>query len=505
MDKNISIRFTHGLGDCVNFANLIKLYIDRGYSCNIQYDKNKEGVFKAIGISSCENSDTINHGWCHRGEFNRPNLMYDGMNNKIFGNIGMSPLPYIGNPNEIWNELCGLKIDASCLILEEAEKETDKFLENCSLPIILLHTTGTTSPSEKNIKNEDLVELYKLILDGFSGTLVLLDWDLRVPQLSHCRVRHIRKDWDSISCEQLYCLIKKSQLFVGVDSGPYHFASSLTDIPTIGIFYKYYPSSVIIPKDHTYNSTPNSEYCLSLNSKRRKMWNVGAYNADNPSPKEISEVILRGIDGLRYLRKKNRFGRDMQLQYFVRDLCRQSTDFSQFADRNNTMDILLRETTKRFESPKIVETGCIRQEEDWSAGYSTYIFGAYLDGLETGSLTSIDITPSHCETATRLTEEWKEYINIFCCDSVSWLNDNLENIDVLYLDSMDAYLAGCDIHGLKEVQAAEKNLNKKSLIVFDDTPWDGGYVGKGKLAIPYLLNNGWKIIASGYQVILSRK
>ena len=42
------------------------------------------------------------------------------------------------------------------------------------------------------------------------------------------------------------------------------------------------------------------------------------------------------------------------------------------------------------------------------------------------------------------------------------------------------------------------------MILVDDTLWEGKWVGKGALAIPYLLSLGWKVLASGYQVLLSR-
>jgi hypothetical protein len=42
------------------------------------------------------------------------------------------------------------------------------------------------------------------------------------------------------------------------------------------------------------------------------------------------------------------------------------------------------------------------------------------------------------------------------------------------------------------VQAALPKLHAQSLVVFDDTPWQGGaWIGKGALAVPRLLAQGW--------------
>jgi hypothetical protein len=58
-------------------------------------------------------------------------------------------------------------------------------------------------------------------------------------------------------------------------------------------------------------------------------------------------------------------------------------------------------------------------------------------------------------------------------------------------------------HALAEFQAAENKLTNKSFVIYDDTVCAGQWQGKGAKAIPYMLDKGWKIQASGYQTILA--
>ena len=75
----------------------------------------------------------------------------------------------------------------------------------------------------------------------------------------------------------------------------------------------------------------------------------------------------------------------------------------------------------------------------------------------------------------------------------------------MYLDSLDTTEPGHAEHALREVQAAMPKLGKDSLVVFDDTPWHGGaWVGKGAMAVPFLLQQGWTVLYAGYQVVLGQ-
>ena len=58
---------------------------------------------------------------------------------------------------------------------------------------------------------------------------------------------------------------------------------------------------------------------------------------------------------------------------------------------------------------------------------------------------------------------------------------------------------------IREIMAAEPLLHERSIVVFDDTVFrQRQYFGNGELAVPWLLQNGWKVLHSGYQTICSK-
>jgi len=174
--------------------------------------------------------------------------------------------------------------------------------------------------------------------------------------------------------------------------------------------------------------------------------------------------------------------------------------------RAATTEWLFREVQSRWPSPRVVETGCVRSPEDWSAGYFGFLCGALLDQHGGGSLTSVDNDPTNCSTARGLCWRWSRSI-IVESDSVLYLKARTESVDVAYLDSMDTEIRGHAEHALREAQAVEPLMSDHGLIVFDDTPPDGngGWGGKGRLAVMWLKENGWRVLPiSGYQTVLER-
>jgi hypothetical protein len=172
--------------------------------------------------------------------------------------------------------------------------------------------------------------------------------------------------------------------------------------------------------------------------------------------------------------------------------------------RAATTEWLFAELRSRWSHPRVVETGCVRSPDDWSAGYFTWLCGAVLDA-HGGELVSVDNDPAHCATARRLCGRWSR-VSVVQSDSVAYLRDRTEPIDLLYLDSMDTYVAGHAEHGLAEAQAGARLVSERGLIAFDDTPAvKGVWVGKGAFAVPWLVSNGWRVVpASGYQTVLER-
>lgn len=172
--------------------------------------------------------------------------------------------------------------------------------------------------------------------------------------------------------------------------------------------------------------------------------------------------------------------------------------------RAATTEWLFREMATRWQSPRVVETGCVRSPEDWSAGYFGWLCGALLES-HGGGLVTVDNDPDHCRTARGLCHRWGRAV-VVEADSVRYLTARTEPVDLAYLDSHDADLPGHAEHGLREAQAVEPLMSERGLIVFDDTPRSGdGWTGKGGLAVPWLVSQGWKVRPeSGYQCVMEK-
>ncbi len=501
---DLPIWFDHGLGDCVHFCHMLQLYKDAGYAPCVHYEQNKREVWEAAGIPYRELEGSPYHHFPYVPGFNQPTAEPDYSGSKVAGCF-CPPLPDLGPLSEVWERLCAVDL-SDRLYTQITQEDADgaaRLLDNLPRPIILLHTHGSNFSEQKSIPDATVSELYRLLLDGFDGSLVLLDWDNRVPTLPHARVRHIKQDWGHLSISQLAAVYREAALLIGIDSGPYHLAA-MTDLPALGVFTHHYPSCVTLPRGRSAVMTRNNADYRQINLARRPRWSVLEYSGSTPDAAAIARHALRMVAGPRYLRDCSRIGRDVMLQQWVRDWLRQSTALSPRADRDITMDWLLRETTARFDSPRIVETGCVRSREDWSAGYSTYVWGAYLDGLGSGHLDTVDLDAAHLSTAREICQPWSSRVSYHESDSTTWLAARSEPIDLLYLDSLDADQAGHAEHCLAEVQAALFALHDRSLIAIDDTVWSGGWKGKGGSVLLFLLAAGWRVVAAGCQVILSR-
>jgi hypothetical protein len=151
----------------------------------------------------------------------------------------------------------------------------------------------------------------------------------------------------------------------------------------------------------------------------------------------------------------------------------------------------------------VVETGCQRADDDYGAGMSSTIFGLFLKAIE-GRLVSLDNDPAHVEFCRERVRGLP--VEVVLTDSRDWLRDYAgPPIDGLYLDSLDTTEPGYESCCLEEVQAALPHLSPGAAVLIDDSYMVGGvWHGKGALAVPHLLERGWRLLASGYQAMLVR-
>lgn len=155
--------------------------------------------------------------------------------------------------------------------------------------------------------------------------------------------------------------------------------------------------------------------------------------------------------------------------------------------------------------PTILETGTVRMDNDFGAGYSTYIFSecVYIFG---GKLITIDNSLQNIKTSQRITLKYAENVTYIHDDSIHAINEFTDTIDLLYLDSYDCPIEGdasdAQLHNLNEFMVAENKLSNNKLILIDDVDFANG--GKGMKTHEYLLKNSYKMLLKGQQSIWTK-
>jgi hypothetical protein len=150
----------------------------------------------------------------------------------------------------------------------------------------------------------------------------------------------------------------------------------------------------------------------------------------------------------------------------------------------------------------IVETGTIRNPNNWKEGNSGFLFQEFLK-YHSGSLTSIDINEENCNISKNFLDE--SICNVVCGDSVNTLSTmDLSIIDLFYLDSYDVKWAN-DVpsaeHHLKEFKIIEPFLNQTVVAIDDNTFYNGVRSGKGRLIYEYLADKGIHPVYDEYIMI----
>jgi len=153
----------------------------------------------------------------------------------------------------------------------------------------------------------------------------------------------------------------------------------------------------------------------------------------------------------------------------------------------------------------LVETGTIRQENDWGAGMSTLVFGSFCKKYN-HRLHTVDVNTEAMEISRRATAVCRNFISYHSDDSVSFLKNFNHPIDLLYLDSMDCpdiddadspKLIASQNHQLREIEAAFDKLSENAVVLLDDNDFPNG--GKTRLSKLFLQQNGYSEIMSWRQ------
>ena len=147
---------------------------------------------------------------------------------------------------------------------------------------------------------------------------------------------------------------------------------------------------------------------------------------------------------------------------------------------------------------------------DWSAGLFTKTFSNLFPNSE---FHTVDLMKSHIERC-KLMNNTMNNITYHVSSSEEFLNSFDKKVDLLYLDTgdMTPIEDTAQLHLREAKIIVEKEIvNKNGLILIDDVksviPKQHGEksdLGKAKYSIPYLLENGYKVIMSEYQYILKK-
>ena len=176
--------------------------------------------------------------------------------------------------------------------------------------------------------------------------------------------------------------------------------------------------------------------------------------------------------------------------------------FETIASKLENREVSFRKIFKYLDSQPtpiiIVETGCLRKNNNFLDGQSTLLFDKYtLSRGNNSKVYTVDISPKSTQVCR---EAVSKNVEITTGDSVSYLNkiskkflENKTKVSMFYLDSFDLdwrYPFPSAAHHLKELAAITKIIDSKTLVVVDDSPANAN--------VTYVENHheNWKIIQS---------
>ena len=179
----------------------------------------------------------------------------------------------------------------------------------------------------------------------------------------------------------------------------------------------------------------------------------------------------------------------------------------------------------------ILETGCLRELNNFTDGQSTLLFDKYtLSRGEKSKVYTVDINLISIKVCRQIVSE---NVEITADDSVRYLNNlshkfftNKTKVSMFYLDSFDVdwrYPYPSAAHHLKELAAINRLLHEETLVVVDDSPTYANVTqghnetapsweilsslpspaptigGKGTLIHEFAMSSGAKLVFSHYQ------
>src|SRR5690348_437038 len=109
----LRVSFPHGLGDCVHFAHQLPLYTRRGHRIEVVCSPDKQILFAPCEVEVISDGNAAAHIPWHEGLQPGPDAKWNNAWkwSKSARNISVAPLPYIGSPQDLWDEYCRQRLN----------------------------------------------------------------------------------------------------------------------------------------------------------------------------------------------------------------------------------------------------------------------------------------------------------------------------------------------------------------------------------------------------------
>ena len=257
----LNLRFFRGMGDRCHLAQILQLYRRRGYD-PITVHSTNDGtawIWPACGIRFVPRSNEfpliewnyptpwvseveqlVNADRVARGveDYSSPPMLEgdaalpfvhsdqlpEWLGHVAAWNIGIPPLPPLEiSGRDLWDEFTGARVDVRRAVGFEATERAAQFLKGLRRPIVALHPVGVCLPGNRPLLPALILETLGLLVDA-DVSVVVMDWGGKVPCVGDPNCRSVLNRWGKINMEEQAALYSMIDLFVGVDSGPFHLA-----------------------------------------------------------------------------------------------------------------------------------------------------------------------------------------------------------------------------------------------------------------------------------------
>lgn len=279
-DKRICVDYYHGLGDAVHFAHSVPLWRRRGWDVSVTCPPDYEPLFAAVGARE-PGGQVRYHDLPHPQGPGQPTMRDHWAGNKVAWNLTHSGcMPDIGHYSELWDELCGVRLDIAPHLPQLVLDRVRRRLDTMRRPIVAIHCRGNNVQDYKNY--DDHAKVAEMLLER--GCSVACISDCGVPDNEHVQRMPCR------GLAELYAVVDGCNLLLGIDSGPSHFAR-VTNTPALIAWHYHHPSHYALPRPETLHVSAHSWQALTL--RRRLHYQIVAVgDKQQPPPETVYESAM---------------------------------------------------------------------------------------------------------------------------------------------------------------------------------------------------------------------